>query len=586
MTLCDRPRGSGVYRFSFDFEGQPALPGVQAPSMVQETAWEVQAAFIGRVDAAVQELAGPGVDLARLAGTFRVLPASPEWVAVERSRASLENAARFRRPPPGPDVDVVRAYTALLEQSGELIALAIVCGSLVGRVGRPGDPPPQWAYAGLVAIEALALDGTHPPLEVLRALRAEAVRPVPGGLGAPLGADAPPALGPQTLEAWKRWIASRQLLLPPGTFSPDFVAVRARAWDAWLQRFRTGAAPVADVRATVGELVCRVADVTPASLVAPRLSSMSLEDWSVVLARSLADTGPADPAYVPSWMALPALRALGLGAQAAALVPLLRGEPPVSHVQRPHGREIPGVRELAERTTVQAHPPERSFLVVRQAPPTRKWMPADPPPGAVLALSLADLRGLAASPPPYVRALLSGFGHLVLDSDAYEAVQQETNEVLRPLARDLLSATKTGEAELLRKAEEQERTGQSPLDRLMSLVAPPAPDASLYARLAAANGYNLPPGLAAFLAAPRRIARGKLRVEMSPPRSFGAGTLRRLGVPVLGTEIDCRYEGNTVTGALDGREQLILTLGRALELKADHWPQGAMLAHEGETTEA
>jgi hypothetical protein len=574
-------RSSKVYQWCFDFNGQPLLPGVQAPPMVEEKAWEVQAAFIRRVDEAVKELSGGGVDLERLAGTFRVVPASPEWVAVQRALVALEAAARFRRPPNSGDVDVVRAYTALLEQSGEVIALALVCGTLAGT-GLPASTSAATRMtAGLQAIAALALGGTLSPLEVLRGVWTEAARPpLEGGLGVALSASPPPSLAPATLGAWKDWVKSRWFVAQARDSGPDLSALRAQGWDTWLQRFRTNAAAIVDWPSpTLPELVCRAAGVTPSALLPPALSTLSLEEWSALLVRSLAaDAHTEAPAYVPAWMAVPALQVLGMGAQARRLIPLLSDG--AVHETRVDG-EI--VRSLAARGTLPEHPPEKSFLVVRRHRPTRKWMPSTPPGAAVLALTLGELRALVEeTPPPVAEALLSGFGHRVYDSDGYEAVQREADELIRRQVPQLLAMAKPGEAELLRKAEGQ-GTGQSPVDRLVTIVAPPSPHASLYARLAGRNGYRLPPGLAAFLAAPARSARGVVRVQASGSGFVRARKLGFLGLPLLGEELNCRYEGQTA-GAPNPPERLSITFGRVLELRAEHFEEDGLLVHAGRDT--
>jgi hypothetical protein len=575
-------RQEGVYRWAFGFDGTRLMAGAHAPPLAEEEPWEVQAAFIRGVNADVKQLTDNAVDLARLAGPLRVIGASPEWVAVERALTLLKNAGKFRRPAPAAEVNVVRAYTALLEQSGEVIALALACGTAAGAAttqeheGSGAMPRPP-VELGLEAIAALALDGSRPVVEVLRSLRAEAARRPPAGPGVPLGADDPPGLSPATRAAWKGWVAARRSALFSG-FSPDLAKVRERAWGTWLQRFRDGATPAGGFAATMDEVLCRAAGVSPATLLPPRLSTLSLDDWTTVLLRALMDEDPAAPSGVPGWMAIPALGALGLGAQARRVIPLLLGDPVTAYEKRPHDAERAGAHALLpDSSALPVHPPERSFLVLRRTAPARPWPVGETPAGAALALTVADLRGFVASAPAAaVQALLSGFGNVVYDADDYEEVKKETHEILALHAPGLLKGARSGEPELLRQAQ----TERSPLDRLVSLLAPPDPSTSLYAQIAAANGEILPPRLAAFLGKSERAAGGPVHVAMG--RGMVPALTRRLldlwvqDGPFIGV-----YRGQASSGPLGPGDRFQAVLNRPKELRGDHYADGGRLVHVG-----
>ncbi|HEX8393901.1 MAG TPA: hypothetical protein VF665_16280 [Longimicrobium sp.] len=565
-------RGSGSsFQWCFDASGVPLLPDVEAPPHTEEQPWQLQEAFITSVNGALNAVTGGEVNLELLA-THKILPASPEWVAVTRALSALHNAARFRRPLPQDHLEVVRAYTALLEQNGEAIALALSCAwVLEGAI--PGSGGVNGLNGALRLLAERAVSSPASTLETLQALMAE-VRNRIGGPRAGAPFTPVPLLGPD-LAAWEGWVRGARSALAHGPAGLEPAAARARLWAAWHRLMQQPAEVPGELPLSMDYLVCEAAwpGLTPPL----RLAELTAQAWTDLLVRALADTVPEDPLHVPTWVCIPAAGALGLGSQLRDLIGGLQAMPEWPYANRPQEKDRDASRTLAAWNAAPRFPRERCVLLAVDTEEEAGRWAALPTTGGAAVLAGVERWGMLAHAPRWVQTrLLAEVGHVLASPEAYERIQND----IHYLAEGAPEGFEPPRVHMLGEfGEIPADSADSPaLDRVIETldpaVAPPAAP-SPYARFAAAFGSRLPAELRTFLALPQRSRRVVLTVEHRAPRLMRILGLR---LPEKNDAAVYLYHGRSVAGESETFE--LAGLLSAPQYRGVHVIEDAQFIHE------
>jgi len=378
----------------------------------------------------------PGhVDLATLTSGLHVLGVAPAWSAVERALGRLDSVRGSGTSTDDPkvreDLQTVHEFHQLLERSAETVALALLCGAVLGQASS-AQTFGERLLAGLRAISrSYGFDRLDEAkrLELLRELRqklkAEGVVPRSAY-------NIPRTVRAFDVFAWRGWCWQLRQKIEeavenatgPDRLRTELPTYQDRAWSLWKDRLapqpRLERVTWPKVEAVLADLVCAAAGVPPASRLDLDLSRMGLVSWSEDLYWSLTRQQGGQRQSCPPWLIAPALYRLGFrpkvpaGALAALVAELsnLRKSPAAT-----------GDEDLTawighwERFLERAARTDRPrVLVIRQADEslTSSWKVAKK--GGILALTQAQLESLMES---YTRSQqLSWFGFDVLVVEA------------------------------------------------------------------------------------------------------------------------------------------------------------------------
>lgn len=280
-------------------------------------------------------VANARIDFAALSSLLRVISTSPPWdeasLGIQRLTTIGVNGkaydTRLR------DEQNVRAFARLLRADSELIYRAILAGAYAGRM-LFAAPEAERIIRGLQSIrtvyrfeeknEAGVNDSLTTFFGDVLAYYAQKER-LPT-LGVPLTNASESAAWVDSLRKDLRKIHTTSPMGVPfgvagdGGAQLNVEAVQTAAWQSVLERIDamfTGRGT--DLRPGITEIMCDAARIPPATVVALRLDSMRIVEWSEAFLRATHGTPPSDPEHVPLTIAPVALRALGFGLIPASL---------------------------------------------------------------------------------------------------------------------------------------------------------------------------------------------------------------------------------------------------------------------------
>ena len=343
------------------------------------------------------------VTLTTLASELRILGISPAWSEVERALLRLDLARAGDGTPDGrsdfyepvqKDLQTVEDFHKLLEKEHETLALALLCGAVLGRAARQAERFGDRLLAGLRAISRMYRFDAQTAGARLLALAG--LREELSEQGALSGNRRPsPELQSLSLPEWESWIRQVRQEGDEGTVTLPVRDSQRAAWRAWEERLtdytsngRTRFEPV------VSDLWCAAADVPPSDLLLPDLKAMRLGDWSQVVFAAVMGSSKT-PGDFPLYLAVPALYALGFRvSEPRRLVEAL--DRAGGSRQEPTSPGGPGPLFAPMRAERSRHPAprgsrNRQALLVRRSKSslTEGWMPARQ--GAVLSLTPEQL---------------------------------------------------------------------------------------------------------------------------------------------------------------------------------------------------
>ena len=264
--------------------------------------------------------------LTTLTSELRILGISPAWSEVERALLRLDLMRTGDGTPEGrsdfydqaqKDLQTVEDFHELLQKEHETLALALLCGAVLGRAaGKAKQRFGGRLLAGLRAIsrmyrfDAQTAEGR---LLALAGLREELSKQ---GL-LPGNRRPPQELQSLSLPEWELWI--RQVVqdgdetaaTPPVRDCQRASGGRGRNGSPTTRR--AGATRFEPV---LSDLWCAAADLPPSDLLLPDLKAMRLGDWSQVV--FAAATGFARGRGITRWGWPPALYALGFRVRSRA----------------------------------------------------------------------------------------------------------------------------------------------------------------------------------------------------------------------------------------------------------------------------
>jgi hypothetical protein len=316
VTRLPRDGSERVYYWTFYRSGRRVKE-----SKAAET-WRPEAEFIREFTDVVGDLTSGSVDFVALSSELGVFPVSPAWADVQRSLERLENAEKFGQPnsEQEDDVSVVHDFSNLLILDGDIVALALFCGSAIGFFSP--RPPQYHVLDGLKVISDAFAFGKVAVEEVRSSLRS-LVQQLCDHFRLEVLPEVPVLSTQESVNEWQNWFENAAGRLDMSRIvGPQFIQnAQKTSWSNCFERFQD---PSAQRPPRIDDLICAAAGVAPAKLLKFDIGSMTLGDWSHGFYRC-AVTGrtPSDPDDLPSWFALAALDRLGFAVEGQLSIRLL-----------------------------------------------------------------------------------------------------------------------------------------------------------------------------------------------------------------------------------------------------------------------
>jgi hypothetical protein len=581
------------YVWQFDFRGAPRAANVQVPISPETAPWEQQVQFIRTAEAALRRLTEGALTFGNLGASANLIPSSPEWVTVQSTITRLMEPDRQRkaasRLPSEEDLSTVAQFATLLTRQGETIALALVCGAIVGRaagVAAPGATAESFAMgiSGIGVTFGIAGGERRPVLELLRALAVEALA---RWSELPQDLQTPPPLELNQVREWEEWIAAKTALATR--------AVEARLGDAitgaWknygfgLKMWAEGLGNTTTFGPRLDMAICAAAGTGPAVLMRADPSQMTLADWGFALRRATANVPVYHKQYAPLTLAAVALDAVGFAAAGASFLERIKATGRALtrrnlEQELQNAGKSPGLR-VADPATVR----DLAILVLAEPgrPPVWGWLPSKR--AGILVLTASDAADLLVHPPALLTLPELRFQHLVLAGvPLSHPPAQEVHDRLSSEAsagQGSFTCWSLDEPDQPVLGVRGLDSGSSLEDVLMQIEQQAAP--TVYARTLGTQRQPIAPAFSTWLKLPQRRGEGHLLTDLAPMSIVGLillGYARKLGNMIL-LDGDFTYVGATTGPDRNGNPRESILLGLRVAGLGDRQFNGEVVASDG-----
>jgi hypothetical protein len=330
------------------------------------------------------------VDFGTLSSQLRILRTTPAWEVVRESISRLKRFEQQKgeKQVRESDVQAVHDFANLLEEERHTMALALLCGAVLGQA-LPEEAvrgPGERLMTGLRTLSAAFRfkEKSGPELhydlewlsdEIEKALSFHPKAHIP-------------------LYSPRRDLSEFKSSLLEGITAARSLAIhvgdeeRRAAWNDASRRINDFMINVPPQRPSLNEMLASVSGVSPGSLLAFDLMSMTIQQWSLAFALATMETAASDRFFAPGWLAAPSLKALSFSFDNHARLDQwlvskeVRKSRPLSTV----GSEV-----IYSWPWLMSTAAERAVLIVCDSPMsmTANWKPS--PRSAALSVTPSDL---------------------------------------------------------------------------------------------------------------------------------------------------------------------------------------------------